>query len=131
MATRTTVIAVVLVFVAFVSGVIVGIAGDRLWLFKMRHEGRPMPRPSPEHITRVLDRRLDLTDDQRRQVGEILERHGKAIEALSAVTRPQVHREILQANAEIERILTPEQRRKFDRLKMRLLPRHPPRPPSD
>lgn len=123
MAAKTTIIAAVLVFVAFVSGVLVGIAGDRLYLMRARHEGRPLPHPSPKFIADRLERRLDLTPQQRKEVEAILNRHGQAIEAISAMTRPRVHTEIQQANAEIERVLTPEQREKFDRVKMRLLPR--------
>src|SRR5688572_32665556 len=71
-----------------------------------------------------LDRRLDLTDQQRAQVEQIIRRHHTAITTMWRGLHPRVHSEIEQANAEITRILTPEQRKKFERIKLHISGRH-------
>ena len=78
--------------------------------FAHRAVATRMHRP---HVSRMmlrhLDLRLDLTDAQRAQVEQILERH-----------HAQMRGQLDAANAEIERVLTPEQRARFARMRMRL-----------
>ena len=116
-AVKTTVIAAIVVVVAFIAGFVVGAVTDR---FMARHRPGPM-RPMVEHaMVNRLDRELDLTPAQRGQVEEIIGRHHTRIDGIWSSVRPRVRQEIDQANAEIAKILTPEQRLKFEKLKMRL-----------
>lgn len=121
---RTKTIAVMTVVIAFVCGFAVGVFSDHLWLLHTRHplfHGRALaPR-----IVAHLDRVLDLTPEQRREVAQILERHHVRIEAINSGVRPQIRREIELANSEIEKILTPEQRAKFAKMRLRILRRPP------
>jgi Spy/CpxP family protein refolding chaperone len=68
-----------------------------------------------------LDHCLDLTDQQRKQVEEILNRHRENINAMWAGVHPHVRAEIDAANAEIVKVLTPEQRAKYEKMRMHLL----------
>lgn len=115
-ATRTTLLAVIVVALTFVCGLVVGML--------LVHLRAPSPRPLPPFAGQVLvnrlDRRLDLTDEQRARVEEILERHHARIREIQEASRPRVRAEIESANAEISRILTPEQRREFERMKMHM-----------
>ncbi|HEY6843303.1 MAG TPA: hypothetical protein VI391_03990 [Thermoanaerobaculia bacterium] len=112
--TRTTAIAVVII--AFIAGVFVGIAGDHLLiihhLFPRHFGSRP--------ILERLDRELHLTPQQKTQVQQILDRHRARIEAAMANVRPQIRQEIDATNAEIEKVLTPDQRAQFAKMKMRM-----------
>lgn len=118
--TRTT--AVVVVIAAFIAGLFVGVAGDRLWLF--RH-GRLFP---PRHVggfaaRRIVDRLdhdLHLTPQQKTQVQQIIDRHHVRIDSLMTGVRPQIRLELDAANGEIEKLLTPEQRDKFKKMQMRM-----------
>jgi hypothetical protein len=74
-------------------------------------------------MMRRLDRNLDLTPQQEAEVTRILRKHHERVGALWGGVRPQVRREVELTNAEIQRLLTPEQRTKFERIKMRLMPR--------
>jgi Spy/CpxP family protein refolding chaperone len=56
-----------------------------------------------------LDRHLDLTDAQRAKIEQIIEQHHRSI-----------GKEIETANAEIDLVLTPEQRQKFAKMRMHL-----------
>jgi hypothetical protein len=111
----------VVVIVAFLAGVLVGVAGDHLYLIRT---GRLFPRHASRFATdRMTDRltnELQLTPQQKTQVQQIIERHRTKIDALMSNVRPQVRQELDATNAEIETILTPGQRTKFAALRMHL-----------
>jgi Spy/CpxP family protein refolding chaperone len=116
--TRTAAIAVVVV--AFLAGILVGVAGDHLYLIR---SGRLSPRHGRFATDRMTDRlthELDLSPQQKTQVQQIIERHRAKIDATMANVRPQVRQELDATNAEIDKILTPEQRTKFANLRMRI-----------
>ncbi|MGZ7039151.1 MAG: hypothetical protein ACXVH7_04435 [Thermoanaerobaculia bacterium] len=118
------VIASIVVVVAFVAGLLVGAVADRIYLF--RH-GPPRERHAGEFIAaRVverLDRELKFTPEQKQQITVIVTGHGKRIDAIWSGLRPQMRQEIDAANREISAVLTPDQRVKFDKLRMHLGPR--------
>ncbi|HYM60299.1 MAG TPA: hypothetical protein VEZ11_05340 [Thermoanaerobaculia bacterium] len=122
---KTTTIAVVVVVLAFMAGLFVGIAGDRIWLF--RHQGfftRTALDNATTHMLDRLDRELELSPAQREQVRQILEHRREKINAIWSGARPQIRHEIDEANGEIERLLTPDQRTKFQQIKIRFAARH-------
>lgn len=110
-------VALLLLMATFLAGMVAGGAVDRLILFKQR---RVLPRHGmrfvSEHVLRRLDRELDLTEQQKRQVKEILERREHSVERLWTGMQPLVRQEIDRANLEIERVLTPEQRPRYRKL---------------
>lgn len=120
-ATRTTIIAVIVILVTFAAGIAVGILVDRV-AFRRAHDR--VPRFATSAMAARLDRHLDLTDEQRTQIEAILERRHSRINSLWSEVRPHVRREIEQTNQEIARVLTPEQRARFEKMKMRLGPHH-------
>lgn len=123
---RTALLAIGVLVATFVVGVLAGIAADRTFLRRVWHD---RPQPSPSFLASRLEKRLDLTPAQKRQVEEILTRHHSRMNAAWNAARPAVRAEIEAANAEIDRILTPEQREKFAQLKMRMRSRRSGQPP--
>ena len=124
-ATSTKIVATIVVLIAFLGGFAVGVVGDRLWTM---HHG-PGPHRFAVHavtarILSRLDQELALTPQQHEQVKQILDAHAARIQAISEGLRPQIRQEIDRNNADIARVLTPEQREKFDKLKMQFVPRH-------
>jgi Spy/CpxP family protein refolding chaperone len=116
--TRTAAIAVVVV--AFIAGILAGVAGDHLYLIR---SGRLSPRHGRFSAARMTDRlthQLDLSAQQKTQIQQIIERHRAKIDATMANVRPQVRQELEATNAEIETVLTPEQKTKFADLRMRI-----------
>lgn len=115
LSSRSKLIAAVVVIVVFLAGIVIGVAGDRFW--RVRHPG---PRRNPQMVTaailRRLDRELDLTPQQEAAVKQILTAREQRITALMATIRPQIRQQIDAANAEIEKVLTPEQRAKFQQM---------------
>jgi Spy/CpxP family protein refolding chaperone len=118
---KTRTAAVVVVIVAFLAGILIGVAGDHLYLI---HNGRLSPRHaarfSADRMTERLAGELELTPQQKTQVQQIIERHRAKIDAIMSNVRPQVRGELDATNAEIDTILTPAQRTKFATLRMRV-----------
>lgn len=111
---KTTIVAILVVVVTFTAGVAVGVFGAHIVHIRREHMSPVFP---TRMMVNRLDRRLDLTDQQREQIEKIIRRHHSAIVG-------RVHAEIDQANTEITRILNPEQRKKFERIKLQLGGRH-------
>lgn len=117
--------AIVTVVIAFIAGLLIGVVGDRFYF--LRHRDRLGMRGSrfmTQRIVEHLDDELKFTPQQRDEVTRILEVRRQRISVINAAVRPQVRHEIEETNAEIEKLLTPEQREKFEQIKMRMLPRH-------
>ena len=109
------------VFIAFACGILIGIAGDHAWLLYHRrimpaHATGRVPRLFMEH----LSRKLELNAQQRTAVEKILERRRARVEQVWTSVRPQIRQEIDETNAEIEQLLTPEQKVKFAEVKMKM-----------
>jgi hypothetical protein len=122
---NTRVAAVVVVVVAFIAGILVGVAGDHLYLI---HNGRLFPRHAArfaaDRMADHLGRKLQLSPQQKTQVQQIIERHRAKIDAAMSSVRPQVRQELDVTNKEIDSILTPVQRTKFAELRMRIGAKH-------
>ena len=114
-ATKTTVVAVLVLVLTFTAGFVAGVAVHRV-LQRERH----VPRHAATMMAGHLDRRLDLTDQQRAQVEAILVRRHARINEMWSGMHPRVNAEVEATNAEIAKVLTPEQRAKFETLKMRM-----------
>ena len=106
----------VVVIIAFVTGILVGVVGDHLLFI---HHVFPRGFVAGRIADR-LDRELHLSPQQKTQVQQILDRHHTRIDAIMSGVRPQVRQEIDSTNAEIEKILTPEQRAQFAKMRMRM-----------
>lgn len=117
---RSKLIAAIVVVVAFLAGIVIGVAGDHFW--RIRHFGRGPRQPAliTALILRRLDHELNLTPQQEQAVRQILTAREQRIGALMSTVRPQIRQQIDAANAEIEKVLTPEQRLKFEQMHMRM-----------
>ena len=125
-ATSPRTAAVLLIVGALLGGIVIGGAGDRAYLI-WRHRILPPPnamRRMSEHIVNRLDDQLHFSPQQRVAVQQIIDRHRQRIEAIWASVRPQTRQEIDATNAEIERVLTPEQQAKFRDMRARHQQQH-------
>lgn len=116
--------AVVLLAVAFLLGAIVGgLSSELLHLRRLAawHHGVEGA-PDFGYLVRRLDRRLDLTPEQEREVAGIVERARDELWELRREVAPRIHGRMEEARAEIETILTAEQREELRRMGPPLLP---------
>lgn len=115
MSTSPRAAAALLIVGALLAGIVLGVAGDRAWM----HYHRSQRAPGFERLVEHLDQELHFTPQQKESVKQIIERHRARIHAISDGVRPQMRQEIESTNAEIEKLLTPEQRTKFQSLQQR------------
>ncbi len=129
MMTRHMAAAALLISV-FVAGGAAGFAfervvGDHPGRMDGRHPLRRPPfdegrRPDggfggPRDVAGNLAERLELTEEQRARIVEIMERRQAESAAFFEDIRPRLQAQLDSANAEIRAILTPEQVERFDR----------------
>ncbi|HOW27950.1 MAG TPA: Spy/CpxP family protein refolding chaperone [Elusimicrobiota bacterium] len=121
------------VVVALAIGVILGAVVGGL---RHRFPPKPMGEPGKKHFNHMvnrLSRQLKLTPEQKQQVVSIMEASRVKVDTLMAESRPKFEEIRASTQAEIKKILTPEQREKFDRIELRMEKRfrkRGPRPPG-
>ncbi|HKS24586.1 MAG TPA: hypothetical protein VJZ76_17425 [Thermoanaerobaculia bacterium] len=120
MSTSPRAVAALLIVAALIAGIVVGVAGDRAYLRYTRHMAPHPPRFSSDRMIQHLDHELQFTPQQREAVKQIIERHRQRIQALSDSIRPQMRQELDATNAEIEKVLNPDQQKKFRELSSRM-----------
>lgn len=121
----------VFVVLVFVTGALAGVLLDRAWLQRgpgpglgpfvggaepvfggRRGPGRGGPPGIDRTVSRIA-RELELTDDQRQRVHELLTRWNARASGLQVQARRNFEIEQGQLRSEIEALLTPEQVEKF------------------
>ena len=118
---KSTVLRAVLVVVlVFAAGVATGFVGDRAYL--LFHD-RVIPRGGLEfmakHMLRRMDRELDLSPAQEAQVKAILDRGTERMGGRMKSLHDALHEEFEVTSREIEAVLTPEQRVRFEKMQHR------------
>ncbi|MEO8140911.1 MAG: hypothetical protein ABI742_14755 [Gemmatimonadota bacterium] len=127
----------------FLTGLLAGVALDRMVLHHRhgpfagmgRGPGgglREHPERRAELQKRLADRiteDLDLTPDQRLQLEAVLPRHAAAFDSLRTDMDARLRTLLDSSSADVERILTPEQRTRWVALRQRFEDRGPPPPP--
>jgi Spy/CpxP family protein refolding chaperone len=115
--------AALLVFVVFLLGLLVGSVGNHLWgerVWGRQEMGtRPSP-PSRQQVVNDLTRELQLTPDQQKQLGPIIDDTRAQVRALYTPLDAQHEQIRQQGRARIRAILTPEQQPKFDQFMQRI-----------
>jgi hypothetical protein len=96
----------------FILGVGLGIVGGR-FLHGPLFGRRPPPRPSPAAMASQLSRELGLNSTQQQQVEEAFKQGAGRLEQFQSKTRQEFDALRAQLDADIERVLTPEQRDKY------------------
>ncbi|MHB8770210.1 MAG: hypothetical protein ACYC7J_04360 [Syntrophales bacterium] len=111
---------VLLALIIFICGVLVG-GGIS---FKIVTAGYKRALQDPdvlaEKIVRRMERRLDLSTDQVKQVREIILEQQKAFQSLHREFRPRLDSRIEKTRKELAKVLTPEQAQKWERTFVRM-----------
>lgn len=108
--------AVALVLAVFLLGIALGalgtyLAGARVWGGQTENKG---PRDKRARFVQRLNRELDLTPDQQKQLVTILDETREQYRALQQQIAPQTDKVRQQSREKIRAILTPEQIPKFE-----------------
>lgn len=78
------------------------------------------PQKRTAAMVRRLDRALDLSQEQRGEVREVLRKHRAEFNEIRREVGPRVKRQIEALDRDVSAVLDPEQKRKWDRLLNRL-----------
>lgn len=108
---RTALFGAVLLLCGMIIGA--GVMATVLWE-RFQHSVRD-PRRMPERMVDDMRQGLQLSDDQAGQIQVIMERHKDEFEAIRIEMEPRIQAHMDQVNAEIQQVLTPEQRREWER----------------
>jgi len=107
----------------FLVGVAVGVSGTHLFYLRHLREPGGMVGWGARLLAADLKRDLDLTPEQAKQVDAILLETRKETIALRHKMMPEMTVVLQRSRHRIEAILTPEQRKKFERMRDRRLGR--------
>jgi Spy/CpxP family protein refolding chaperone len=112
--------AALLVLVVFLLGVLLGGVGNHLWGERVWGKQVTTTTPSKGQIVNDLTRELQLTADQQKQLGAIVDDTRAQWRTLYSTIEPQ-HEQIRQQSRDrIRAILTPDQKPKFEEFMKRL-----------
>ncbi len=106
------------VALVLVLGILIGGAGTHLYLRHKYHLSLDR-KDRAAHILKTLSRELDLSQDQKVEIGEILQRMAERLHNHSLQGRPEAERIVDESFSEIRQKLSDEQKKKFDSLQER------------
>lgn len=87
-------------------------------------EGRRPPM-RPMHLTALMRERLNLSDEQQRAIDEVLDKRRASMDDVHLEMRERVRTDIAALDAEINSILTPDQRIEFEKVMQEFRDRMP------
>ena len=121
----------------FVAG---GMTGAFFGIHGLRHHmmlGPPHSGDVPDRMREHLRRTLDLTADQEKKIGPIVDATSAKLETIRVETAERVRAVMEESKKEVTPLLTPEQQKKLDNLESehrKMMMHHgflPPPPPKD
>jgi len=120
--------AVLLGSAILLSGMVIGGVATYGVLSKGRLADPSPAEHTPIRIVERIRHDLDLRDDQAKAVIDIFTRHHERMETVRMKVQPEVEAEMEAARKEVEAVLTPEQRPKWNKRCQEMRERFRPRP---
>jgi len=114
------IISIFLVFVVFLVGVICGFVIDRLLISKRMpfhrqpHQGQEIK--IPHVLGNRFSKNLNLTDEQKNKLNQILEKNKDVMKNLRNEMEPKFNKVRASLETEIKSILNDEQRQQFEKI---------------
>lgn len=107
------------VFLVFVLGIVSGAALMHLYQLRVQERILNSPDPLARIVVRQMDRKLDLSDQQEEQIHGIVREIRSDIVNMRREFLPEIVAIMDRGTARIAEVLTPEQRKEFERLSVR------------
>jgi Spy/CpxP family protein refolding chaperone len=101
----------------FLLGILVGVLGTHLFYLRQLRQPGGMAVVGSRFLANSLDRRLDLTPEQRRQVDAILADASREAGAVRSEMMPRILEILDRSHRRIAAVLTPEQRQELERFR--------------
>lgn len=114
-------LAIAFLVLLFIAGIAAGVFIDRIFLLEPRGPRGPGPHgpqggPPPAMFLRVLTDELSLSDEQAARIASILEDAQRDAHATLEGARPALDAVRTKTSEQIQAVLTPEQRARFQHL---------------
>jgi hypothetical protein len=100
----------------FAAGIMVGVGGTRFAVKKIVDEAMKRPDIVAAKIERDLNRKLELTPEQKPKLHEIVMRSNEELQQLRWEFQPRLGRILKRSEGDIRAILTEAQQKKFEQL---------------
>lgn len=120
---------VLLALTIFAAGAVCGAGATVLVVVKRVQHAIHHPEEAPARLAGVLQRRLDLTNEQRSQVEAIIAKRQQELMDIRRQFQPQIAGQLDQLRDEIDEVLTDEQREHWESLYKNYVTRWLPAPP--
>ena len=100
----------------FLAGISIGALGMHLYQERSERGPRDPVLGPPRAFLRNLEKRLELTPEQRRKIAAIRRESWRESESLRRELRPMVQKQMEATREKVLALLTPEQRERLERL---------------
>jgi hypothetical protein len=106
---------VILICGMLIGGAVTSKFAWKRFIDRTRHHDR-----INERIVHRMHRDLGLSEEQRRQIQDIIHQHRENLQELHLEVQPRLEEELEQMRQEVENVLTPEQARRWNKRYQRL-----------
>ena len=110
MKVKTTII----IIITLIFGIVLGAMLNRS--FTHRRIKRAFDAVNPNRFTMILERAIDPTEEQKKQIREILQKHAKLVAELRKNLMQGMDTSMQSLKKELDSVLTPEQKERFEKM---------------
>ena len=110
MKVKTTVV----IIITLIIGIVLGAMLNRTFLHQRIR--RAFDAVNPNRFTMILERAIDPTAEQKKQIREILQKHSKDISDLRKNLRDGMQSSLQSLQKELDFVLTPEQKERLEKM---------------
>lgn len=104
---------VLLGLLILVTGIAVGAGSTALIIHRIVLNTVKHPELIPDKITERIKSKLDLTEDQAREINSIIKKRQKAIQAIRRHFQPKIEKELEETKEEIASRIPPDKAKQF------------------
>lgn len=110
MKVKTTIV----IIITLIFGIVLGAMLNRS--FTHQRIKRAFDAVNPNRFTMILERAIDPTEEQKKQIREILQRHAKNVEKYRKTLMDGMLTSMQTLQKELESVLTPEQKERLEKM---------------
>ena len=110
MKVKTTIV----IIITLIFGIVLGAMLNRTFMHQRIR--RAFDAVNPNRFTMILERAIDPTAEQKKQIREILQRHAKQAEELRKNAMVEMQTSMQSLQKELDSVLTPEQKERLEKM---------------
>jgi len=110
MRVKTTIV----IIITLIFGIVLGAMLNRAFMHQRIR--RAFDTVDPNRFTMILERAIDPTAEQKKQINEILQKHAKDVAELRKNLRDGMQSSIQSLQKDLDSVLTPEQKERLEKM---------------